>query len=130
LAVAASVAAVGFGLSGLASRQLPSTDVTNDATRLVTPSAAAVELIEPVGTSGVAPARFRWKAQADAEEYRVYVFTQDGIPVWTAAPTRDTSLAPPAEVSLPPGRYLWHVSATRGGEPVARSKVGTFTIER
>jgi hypothetical protein len=129
LALAASLAAVGVGLSALLNRT-PAGDSGSENTRRAAPSSETIELLGPKGPAGAPGWRFQWKPVAAAEAYRVHVFSEDGIPVWTSGATSETSLPPPPEAPFRTGNYLWHVSALRGGEPVARSGVGFFSIAR
>lgn len=107
-AIAASVLlAVGVGRLALApSGEDELTRSTGDPIVLVSP---------PVETAAGAPLAFTWRALPGAGTYRLEVLTADGE-VALAVETADTSIAPPAAVTLPPGSYRWWV---RGSSPEA-----------
>jgi hypothetical protein len=83
-----------------------------DDERLRAPTRPEVTIVEG--------APLRWKAMAGAETYRVRIYTAEGTPAWSSAPSAELEVAPP---ELPPGAYRWEVEALRGGDVVARSRL-------
>jgi hypothetical protein len=80
-----------------------------DATRarpeaVVTPAPGA-----PVGSLSTRPAEFRWTPAADAQGYRVRLFSDAGELLWTSDDVREARAAFPADLALPGGTYYWQV---------------------
>jgi hypothetical protein len=87
---------------------------------------AGLVLLEPSGpVSGVSP-RFVWRDVGAAEFYRVRLFRDDGVLLWTSEPLRESRADWPPSVPLSRGRYFWEVQAFREGKGVARSELAPF----
>src|SRR5687767_8328518 len=84
--------------AGLAAATLLSWGVLQDGrgvpsvTRAPAPRTGLV-LIEPVGTVSQVPAQFRWNKVDAAEAYRVRLFQEDGLLLWTSDPTTESHAA-------------------------------------
>jgi hypothetical protein len=105
LAAAAAVAALGVMLAPAAWRPSPrGAESTRSAADQARP-----RLVSPIGRV-VQPAEFRWGGVPGTRAYRVRVF-RDAELVWSSVETTGTSLAWPASLQLPPGRYFWQVVA-------------------
>ena len=90
-------------------------------------SGAAPTLLEPVGETR-AVAEFRWTSVADADLYRVTVYSAAGQ-VLVEVETAGTHLVAPATTDLEPGgRYLWKVAARVGWDRWVSSELRQFVI--
>jgi hypothetical protein len=120
-----------WAAAGLAAATLLSWGVLQDrrtvpsVTRAPAPRTGLV-LIEPVGTVSQVPAQFRWNKVDAAEAYRVRLFQEDGLLLWTSEPMKEGRADWPAGVTLAPGRYFWDVEAFREGNSLARSELQAF----
>jgi len=98
-----------------------------EVTRTLSP-APTVVLTTPVGTVSSAPSMFQWQPVAGSQTYRIRVFSEQGVPLWTSADVAGTSVARPDSVPLPAGRYFWRVTARADGEILAESALTPFVI--
>ena len=118
---AAALAGASLLSWGLLDKRPPSPSVTR---------APAVDtglvLLEPVGTVSKVPSEFRWNKIDTAESYRVRLFREDGLLLWTSEALTESRADWPAAVSLAPGRYFWDVEAFGEGRGVARSELQAF----
>jgi hypothetical protein len=86
----------------------------------------AVVLLEPTRDVTSEPTRFRWSSVAGADSYRVRLFREDGLLLWTSDAVTAATVEWPAAVPRAPGRYFWEVQALREGRIVARSDLQAF----
>jgi len=98
-----------------------------EVTRTLSP-APTVVLTAPLGTVALGSALFEWQAVPGAQAYRVRLFSEQGVPLWTSADVAGTSVARPDSVPLPAGRYFWRVTARADGEILAESALTPFVI--
>jgi hypothetical protein len=117
---AAGLAVVSLGSWILLERRAPPQAVTRAPV-----AATRVVLLEPVGA--LAPdGRFRWNTVEGADSYRIRLFREDGLLLWTSEALTETKADWPSGVAPAPGRYFWDVEAFREGRSVARSELQAF----
>lgn len=119
---AAAAAVIAVGVLPWVPRQTP---VSSPTTRAPAAPLSLV-LLEPSGTTATLPRQFRWRGMAEAETYRVRLFREDGLLLWTSAALADNAVDWPETLELPPGRYFWEVEAFRDGKSLARSELLPF----
>lgn len=90
--------------------------------------AAQLVALTPAGVQEKRPDTFHWKPFAGADAFRVHLFSEEGLPVWTSPPAPALEVALPAEIQLQPGVYHWWVEATRAGERVGASPLRVFEL--
>lgn len=88
---------------------------------------AAIDVQQPPA-KGPRPSAFAWTAAANADTYRVTVYTADGRAVWGPIAVPSSPAPLPPDVALPPGDYRWRVEALRGGTVIARSPLTPFAV--
>jgi len=95
--------------------------------RVVNRGAALPEI---TGTSYAGASKtFSWTPVQGASQYRISVFTRDGLPVFTS--TVASASAPWAErVAAPPGSYTWQVEDLTSAGVIARSRVVDVDVTR
>lgn len=87
-------------------------------------SIAVETLTTAVGSDGAQT--FSWSPIATATSYRISVFSEDGMPVWS-----QEVAAPPvgwAERPRTPASYKWRVEALAAGAVVARSRLADLVV--
>lgn len=119
---AAAAALIAVGVLPWVPRETP---VSSPTTRAPAAPSSLV-LLEPSGTTATLPRQFRWRGMAEAETYRVRLFREDGLLLWTSAALADNAVDWPETLELPPGRYFWEVEAFREGKSLARSELLPF----
>lgn len=90
---------------------------------------SAVPLVSPASAVGVprGSLRFTWRGAA-ASTYRLIVTDSSGAEVYSRT-TSDTTLAPPASLSLVPGaRYFWFVDELRPDGSSVSSQASSFSV--
>lgn len=118
---AAAAAAIAVGVLPWLPRKAP---VSSPTTRAPAAPSSLV-LLEPSGTIGTLR-QFRWRGVAEAETYRVRLFREDGLLLWTSGVLAVSAADWPETLDLPPGRYFWEVEAFRDGKSLARSELLPF----
>ena len=91
-------------------------------------TSSTVTLVAPLGTQATLPSQFRWNPVAGAQVYRVRVFSEQGVPLWTSDDIQSTSIARPDSVSLAAGKYFWRVIVLADDEVIAESPLLSFVI--
>jgi hypothetical protein len=89
---------------------------------------ATLKAIEPSGAISGVPHAFRWQSSSEAELYRVHLFTDEGMWLWTSAPVSSTEVAWPSSIEPRSGGYLWRVDGIRDGATVTGSPMLPFRI--
>ncbi len=115
LAAAAAAIMVGVLLPRL-TNDSPSPDGVQRARRVTdTSGRSRLTLVSPANDITVqTPVTFTWRS-ANADVYRIYVFTRTGDEVWIRE-TADTTIALPDSVALQSGvTYFWRVDAIANG---------------
>ena len=124
LAVAASLVAV---ISGVVLNRQTVTDLSGDRSAMRSNGAVTVNDLAASTANGATT--FTWTPLPAAAGYRVSVFSEDGLPVWTrevAAPP----LAWPSDVARTAGRYRWRVEAIGDGTVRATSRLSVLEVPR
>lgn len=118
----AAAAVIAVGVLTWVPRQPP---VSSPMTRAPAAPSSLVPL-EPSGTIATLPRQLRWKGMADAETYRVRLFREDGLLLWTSAALAENGVDWPVTLELAPAKYFWEVEAFREGKSLARSELLPF----
>jgi hypothetical protein len=118
-------AAAGLAAASLASWLLLERRPTAPVTRAPNTGMGLV-LLEPAGTLSDVPRGFRWSTVDGAESYRVRLFREDGLLLWTSEAMTENRADWPGELPLEPGRYFWDVEALREGRSIVHSPPQAF----
>ena len=97
---------------------------------LVATDTPAIVVVEPTDSAqlAVAPATFVWRPAPDVSLYRFTLTDEQGRVLWSTS-TRDTLLAPPDSLQVPPSaRYFWYVDALRADGGTVSSGVRAFRV--
>lgn len=90
---------------------------------------AAVSPVSGVPVAGDSVV-FLWRSEGPGAHYVLTVTDENGDVVWTA-PTADTTLSPPREVGLAPGRsYYWYVDALLEDARSSTTGVQEFSVRQ
>lgn len=124
LAVAATLVAV---ISGVVLNRQTVADLSGDRSAMRSNGAVAVEDSSASTVGGVTT--FNWAPVTGATSYRVSVFSNDGLPVWTRE-VEAPPLAWPADVARAEGLYRWRVEALADGTVRATSRLSILEAPR
>ena len=98
-----------------------------------TGEAVAIVLQEPVGDVAEAPARFRWRSDAEHDYYTIALFTANLDKLYEASGIEATQWTPTDSLESLLKRdtiYIWNVSGHKGVEREAVSPNGWFSITK
>jgi hypothetical protein len=96
----------------------------------VAPVTPAIVVVEPADAAQLteAPATFVWRPSPGVSLYKFTLTDEQGRVLWSTS-TRDTLLAPPGSLQVPPtARYFWYVDALRADGGTVSSGVHAFRV--